>query len=704
MNFEYNKKLLIICTWALCFCVANAFAQNNAPAARGTRPVPQMPQLPPQLMPPHPPSKMQQRYFDIDAKRQIENIESEDALPRSREFKRIDSTYYVGWMYEGVYKYNHAADFIGYKHAAIPLERALALMEHDYSKALATRTDQPLALYPIRMFFPDYTMIAYYLMTCYSNTDQPEKVFQLLQRVRKWKFQADYYMDTYNYMAWTVHRNRFYTSAKYPFLKNSIDENEKLANRYLDTSLMLIAKNKPLNTALESVYPYLRGNDERERLSVYHYKSMLCSYTFSVDSAKYYFELMRNAGRLPHNNYANFLVTIGDFKTAESEYAKASEIEANDKRLQEWAYYTTILNIYKADPKSGTLLAKNMVKAAGSTPGYGWYNIALARTMLYDGQINESQRYIDKAAEFKELHIGTTLGQSHYDFSIQLLKLINKEQSWQMDQFEHSNWWYNPTVLLDMAKKLGEKYLQQFLIINQFAQKPERDRVIYKLFSTESTVSWDEIWYLIHDFSTQFFVRSFEKAAVNDNREHIRKYFALFVARLKIQQGKYTDAKRILDKILRDPNIDADYEKLFLARVYQAEAECAREQKNNAAQNDWLYRINTIYPQLMPFIGMPANVNLHISGEVDKAVEQRLRDCNINWVTNTSIPAVNAYVIFSKNGKRKDITYYVLDKAGNYIVNRQSFAWQKAEETGTALAYRLFNVGGKEMDEEKKDK
>ncbi|MCW3121834.1 MAG: hypothetical protein JWQ38_1326 [Flavipsychrobacter sp.] len=693
--------MMICCILAFCLCATHGIAQNRT-ENHGTRPVPQLPQLPPQLMPPHPPGKMQQRYFDIDAKRQIENIESEDALPRSREFKRIDSTYYVGWMYEGVYKYNHAADFLGYKNAAIPLERALALMEHDYSKALATRTDQPLVLYPIKMLFPDYTMIAYYLMTCYSNTDQPDKVFQLLQRMKKWKFQASYYMDTYNYMAWTVHRNRFYTSAKYSFLKNSIDENERLANRYLDTALIVIAKNKALNVGLEPVFPYMRGNEEREKLSVYFYKAMLCSYDFNIDSAKYYYELQRKANRLPHNNFANFLGVIGEFRTQEAEYDLASRLESGDKRLQEWAYYSSILDIYKAKPKAGVLLAKNMVKAAGSTPGYGWYNIALSRAMLYDGQISESQRYADKAAEFKELHIGTTLGQGHYDFSIQLLKLIHKEQSWQMEQFEHSNWWYNPNVLLSMAKKLGEKYLQQFLIINQFAQNPERDRVIYKLFSTESTVSWDEIWYLIHDFSTGYFVRNFEKSAVNDNRESIRKYFALFVARLKIQQGKHTDAKRILDKILKDPNIDEDYERLFLARVYQAEAECAREQKNIAAQNDWLYRMYILYPQLVPYTGMPANMVLHISGDVDKAVEQRLRSCSINWVTNSSIPAVNAYVIFSRNGKRKDITYYVLDKAGNYIVNKQAFAWQKAEETGTALAYRLFNIGGKEDEDEVK--
>src|SRR6476620_3081343 len=57
--------------------------------------------------------------YEVDAKRSGTNMNSDDALPRSREFLRIDSTYYVGWMYEGAYKYNHAADFVGFKNATV---------------------------------------------------------------------------------------------------------------------------------------------------------------------------------------------------------------------------------------------------------------------------------------------------------------------------------------------------------------------------------------------------------------------------------------------------------------------------------------------------------------------------------------------------------------------------------------------------------
>ena len=698
MNFKFKRSLLITGILAAMLCADNAIAQNTDRKNKAAeQPAPVMPTLPPEFMPPHPADKMAQRYYDIDAKRSISNIESEDAMPRSREFKRIDSTYYVGWMYEGVYKYNHAADYIGYKNAIVPLERALTLMEHDYAKALATRTSDLKVMYPIRQFPPDYTILAYYLAQCYNNTDQPDKEFALLRHTLKWKFQMHYALDAYDMLAWTVHRNRFFTSAKYPFLKNSIDANERLAQRYLDTSMMLIKQNEAINEPLDK---YLHGYEEREKMSVYHYRNILYSYVFNIDSTAYYFDLMRKAGRLPHNNYANFRVLCGDFRTAEKEYKIAALTDGNDHRLQEWAYYSTILDIYKSDPKLGASMARDMIRGAGTTPGYGWYNIALARCLLYDGQMEEALKYADKAAEFKELHIGTTLGQSQYDFSIQLLKLIGKDRAYRSEQFEHANWWYNPKVLLSMTEKLSEKSLQQFLIINQFAQNPERERVIYKLFSTESTVSWDEIWYLIHDFSSSYFINIFQKEAETDNRPYIRKYFALFAARLRMQEGKYKEGKLELDRLLLDSHTDADYEKLFTARIYQAEAECCKALNNDAGKNDWLYRLYTLYPQLVPYTGLTPNMTLHISGEVDKGVEDRLRACNINWVTNSSIPAPQVYIIFSHTGKNKDITYYVLDRQGNYIVPKQSFAWQKADETGTALAYRIFNIGGKDPNDD----
>ena len=676
--------LLQVCLWLTVFAIPAQAQRRTAPPAQS---------LPVELRPPHPPEKTEQRFI-IDAKRRSEDIYSEDALPRSREFKRIDSTYYVGWMFEGVYKYNHSADYLGYHNAIVPLERAFNLLEKDYAKPLGTRADNMITYYSTHFIKVDYTMIANFLMNCYSNTDQPDKVFALLRRTLKWKLQHHYYMDSYNLMAWTVHRNRFYTTNKYSFLKNSIKENEQLANLYLDSSLIQIEHNRGLNRA---VLPEL---EESEKLSVYHYKNILYSYSLRIDSAMYYFNQMRNANRLPHNNYANFRVVCGDFRTAENEYKIASNTDQADKRLQEWAYYSSILDIYKARPKAGAELARNMIRNNGSTPGFGWYNIALARALTYDGQIEEAQKHTEKAAEFKELHIGTTLGQSHYDFSVQLLKLINTERQIELLKFQNKNYYLNPQVLLEIGKLTSQKYLQQFLIINQFAQNPERDMVIYKLFSTESTVSWDEIWYLIHDFSTKFFVDKFTKETQTNKRKYINKYFNLFIARLKIQQGKYEEAYRLLEIARNDQNTDPDYERLFYARVFEAEAECARGLKKDAEYNTWMYRLYLQFPQLVPFTGLKMNMRMHISGDADHSVEKSLADCHINWMSDVNIPAMQAYVAVENKAGKKEISYYVLDLAGNYLVKKQACTIKKDEDAGHILAPRLFDIGGMTPDSE----
>ena len=129
---------------------------------------------------------------------------------------------------------------------------------------------------------------------------------------------------------------------------------------------------------------------------------------------------------------------------------------------------------------------KEVIKANGSTPGFGWYNTALARDLLYDGQIEYAKRYALKAEQFKEIHIGTTLGQSHYDFTVALMNLMIKVKEIEQLKFLDKRWYFSPNTVGLIAQKTIEKYGMQFLIINQFATNPERDNVVYKLFSTEN--------------------------------------------------------------------------------------------------------------------------------------------------------------------------------------------------------------------------
>ncbi len=74
------------------------------------------------------------KRYEIDAKRLGVATYEKDVLPRSREFIRLDSTYYVGHYYEGMYKYERAADYLGFKNCITPLKKALLLYEKDFGK------------------------------------------------------------------------------------------------------------------------------------------------------------------------------------------------------------------------------------------------------------------------------------------------------------------------------------------------------------------------------------------------------------------------------------------------------------------------------------------------------------------------------------------------------------------------------------------
>jgi hypothetical protein len=645
---------------------------------------------PPQMMMPKPPRRVGNPAlrYEVDAKRTGTDMNSEDAMPRSREFIRIDSSYYIGWMYEGAYKYNHAADFLGFKNAIVPLERARRQMERDYGPELRNRTTDLMTYIPLTSRHIDYAIIVNYLNQCYLNTEQPDENYKLLRKYISYNFQREFF-DAYDYLMWITHRNRFYTKEKYSFLKNTLAENEALAQRYLDTALRRIARNAKFNAGI-----YRPGYDQNDYLGVYHYESLLNAYALKIDSAEKYFQLLKSSPVFPHNNYATFKAIQGKFRNAEAEYQLAKMQDPGDKRLQEWAYYTATLDIYKALPKYGELLMKDMIRSAGSTPGFGWYNIALARCLYYDGQIAESRRHAERAGEFKELHIGTTLGQSHYDFAVQLNKLMTKDADYEMKRFENRNWWYNPNVLGSMAKLQGERYLQAFLIINQFAQNPERDQVIYRLFSTESVISWDEVYQLIRNFSSRYFIRRFEEAAITDPRPEIRKYFRLMVARLYVKEGDYSKAEPMLKLLLGDNTIDQSYEKLFLARTYQALAECANAKDDAAARDEYLRKMYREFPQQVPFSGLKMPMQLQVAGNVDQSVVDRLKDCNINFVSSGA-NAVQARLSFRKKNGFHLVDYSVTDGSGNQIVPVQTYSYKDAAVGARSLAYRLFGIGGK---------
>lgn len=634
--------------------------------------------------------KNSEARYEIMAKRGSMSYLSPDALPRGREFKRIDSTFYVGWMFEGMYKYEHAADYIGFRIAAEQLEKAIQLLVKDYKTQLTTRTTDLFEYFKVYEIHKDWDYTNYCLMQCYSNMEEPEKVWALLQRCKKMNLQDETAMDTYNYLGWTVHRNRFYTHSKYSFLKKSIRENETYANKLLDSSALKIKADAKFNATIFGENEFIN----QRMPAVWHYKSILYAYQLKINSAAYYYEKLRETPYFPENNYATFCAIQAKFKDAEKYYNIAKTQDPGDKRMKESFYYASVLNSYKNTNQEGIEELKNLIKSNGSTPGFGWYNLALARNLIYDGQNEIAKKYLTRAEQFKEIHIGTTLGQSHYDFTTSLLKLVIKNREIEQIKFENKNWWFHPGALTQIAKLTVEKYSQQFLIINQFSANPERDLVIYKLFSTESTVSFDEIWTLIEGFSTNFFIEKFKNEIEKDERPNVKRYFHLFLAKLYMKKEKFQLAKSELQIILKDITIDTEHEKLLLARTYEAMILCNKEL--NVPDINYEKLMITTYPQLVPYseISFPMRLHSNEKNQEEKQIIESLKSSNIHWITDLSAPAADLTILFTKKGNLKIIQYSM--KWGDIITPKNEIAYQNAVQISKELPYAIFGIGNDE--------
>ncbi|MBK6836077.1 MAG: hypothetical protein IPG89_18120 [Bacteroidetes bacterium] len=156
--------------------------------------------------------------YEIDAKRIGIYPTDKDALPRSKEFIRLDSTYYVGHMYEGMYKYERSSDYVGYKQAIAPLYKALTLLEKDYGKNLQIVFSSINNFYAYKNYFDDFYQLSNTLESCYNSIEMPDSTMSLINKIEGYNFQRDFF-NIGSTRAWLYHRNRFYTSEKFSFLK-----------------------------------------------------------------------------------------------------------------------------------------------------------------------------------------------------------------------------------------------------------------------------------------------------------------------------------------------------------------------------------------------------------------------------------------------------------------------------------------------------
>ena len=605
----------------------------------------------------------------------------------AKNFIRRDSTYYLGYMFEGGYLFFRANDELGFRIAARPLKKALDKIEKDYDSRLRKRTNNYNLYSENYRYHFDYGLITYFLNRCYQNVEDQENAMMVLRHVRDRNLQMEVNLDSYNTMAWLYHRNRMYTSKNFSFLKNSVEENVAAANRCLDSAIWKLKRDMPLNNGLFDP-SYLN----RQYLSTYHYKAMIHDYLLNIDSTNIYYDILIQNGSYSPNNYANFKTAMGEFEDADLFFQEASERGSYDeKSTKEYYYMRGTLNTYRGHPEEADTLLRKVLQLQGSTPGYGWHSIGLARALHFEGLTAESQDYANKAARFQELHIGTTWGQEQYNLAVASLNYINQVQFKKEFMFEHDEWyfWLNPVNWYHWLKYTIEIRHHKMLLASLVAENPEREQVIYAIFSPENLISFDEVWSVIEGFGNEYFIDIYKRKLQTDKRPRMQKFFNYFIGKLYLAEGEESEAIRHFNEALADDEMDDRYHTMLKARIYEGLALAT----SGSDQRRYIQQFYDLFPQLVPFSDLNMSFQLSIEPtDIDDASEiiSDLKQSNINWTGNSSAPEVS--VSFSRQNTGIEVKYSVEQngaslQSGSFYVTENDF-----DSAGKLLAYRLFGI------------
>jgi len=600
--------------------------------------------------------------YEIDAKRLGVTFADKDALPRGREFIRLDSTYYVGWLYEGMFKYDRAADYLGYRNCIGPLRRAFTLFEKDH------RNNFQNIFTTYGFAASDITQLCYALYDSYSNIEEPDSAMWLLDRVQGWHAGVDF-MQYHIKAAWTIHRNR-YILHKYAFLRNSVSENEDLALHHLYTALA-----------------------EGDGSAVF-YLAIIHNYLLNMDSTAYYYDLLRQVGGFSYNNYAHFQNTLGNFAAAIENFEK--DMAAYDKRLIEAYYFLPTLFINSGQSRYAIDETNDIIRSNGSTPGFGWYNIALARSYLYNGQLDSCEKAIDKAAQFRELHIGTTLGQAQYEFAINSVKLLLVKNKLARIKFLNRGWWYSPTDLAEVGALSGQALLLKFALVSELSTNPERELVVYNIFASENVIGFDEILTILENISPPYFEKIYQQKENTETRKNIVRYMQLFYGEFAYENGDYRQSQQTFENILNTALLDTAHEKLFIARLFQDLARGYRHGDEDARASEMQYRFFTEYPQLLPFSGFTQKMHLvtDAADGVEDRIIRELKGCDIDFTGDGGPETPQAVVHFTVLKGKYEADFQVTDASGKFIVPPKKMYFKKAAGVGKELAMRLCGVDG----------
>ncbi len=638
----------------------------------------------------------------IDTLRWGFNFRSGEAYKRANQAKHLDSTYYVGHLIEAYHYFDKAEEHTGLAKAVKPLRKAIRLYEKDFGETLEkwyTREDIWAEAGRGLLRQLDYYDLSNRLINCYISLEMPDSAYSATLRFKDANLVYDF--QSYHWLAWLYFRTRIYDSDKYDFLKDSIEDNLKAAFEYTDSLELRYQKNVPYirNEILGAVMQgsgfynsFQNSFIQGPRGVIANTLGILYGYDFQPELAAKYFKQMRGDDNLAKTVNLGFTYHSNiDFRTAEDYFSKVPD-RGSRSRGGHWQGYSTIY-VYKGEPLEGAAKLQEDRDSHGYTIGYGWDNLCLARMFLYAGYIDECDISLTKADNFTEVHYNTSFREDQYRFMLKTLRLMQAIYEENAVKFENKNHWLSLDWWKQFPGLAYDKYTTLYQLANELALNPEREMVYYHIFHTESIVSFDELWFILKNYSNDYFKEVFRQFSRSDPRTNLDRYYNYFTGKLLIEEGNDEVAYDVLTAILSDDQLDKEYEKLLIARVHES---CAMIANENGWQPQKTFHLNELYtnfPEIIPFSEVQMAFRLNISPElktsenpaVQNALSQ-LQDTNIDWepAATQNFPEITLNL-----GENNRLQYEV-------IINRETFTQGAVElntpDAGKKLAYRLFKV------------
>lgn len=615
------------------------------------------------------------------------SFSSRKAYELSQKMIQLDSTYYVGHFFESNYRYFRASDKRGYETAIKSLVKAIDLLEKDFPRKLKRTTNINVYINSY-LFQRKYAFLIYLLSQSYEYVDKPGEAIKVVRRLQKRDFVCNFGINAYSTISWIYLRNRMYSPEKYAFLKPTIEENLETASKYADS----IKNSDRHNQQYLNIWWPDFAKDAL--LSYYHYKNIIYSHQIKLDSAEYFSKQLEKYDRLSYNNYGNLQFIQAKYEEAEESYEKARQNDNyEEKSIKEFDYMQSAIKVFQNDIAASKSIIDESISNLGNAPGFGWNNIALSRSYYYSGDLKKSKEFRDKAANFKEIHIGSTWGEVAYNRNTLLFKYLFHKKSIKEIKFRDDYYWYKPQKLYEISKHHFKQENAHLLLTSELSADPERFVGYYNLFASENNLFFDEIWELIKYFNSDYFIKIFEEKLEDDERERVHKYFNYFIAQFHIEDGDYDKAIQKFKDILNDEYLDNNTEKLLIARIHEALCQAYTDEEKTDLANENLMSFYNNFPQLIPYSELKMKFNLEVVNntltEEQKEIVEELKDTNIEWVENNQIwPTL--IISFTKKEDKHAIVYQVeVDSETRFEGNIDV---KDIENPGQQVAFRAFGI------------